>query len=712
MVLGAPLVCALATFLAGSPDAALAQTGGPPAEMSGSQIRSPMGATRATGDAATAGPGLCEARTINYITHMLPQVCLRSPWAGSISPESAGAGQTQPAVAAPSHETQPAEAIATSFMSFEDWKEMMLRRAGQDPQELRSRKQSQHQAVDKNPPDAVHHAGLGEEDEISLDFDDYPGGVNDKSSSTKKPNGDGDGVGNMNESLAYSDAVVHQSKDAGKTCKERFSYASFDAGATILKVATGAKNARAILVENKDTYMLLECAAPSKYIIVELSDDILIDTVVLANFEFFSSMIRHFRVSVSDRYPVKEEKWRLLGLFETRNSRDIQPFLVENPQIWAKYVRLEFLTHYGNEYYCPLSLLRIHGSRMLDSWKDSETSRDDDIQQFQGHEPLKELIQGDAVPNSTTPSPSEELTVSLTGLAGSTPRARHSGANPFDAWFATCRASEWSQPAHPAATEILAHPSDSETPLHSVPSPERLQWYATSSSKPPMPGSDESTVAVPSSVTTLNSSMYSSGHGSRTDINTTSAGTAFVSAPSDAARERGGNATAATTSKSSVLGAATGKPRASGPEGPLAPSPTVQEGFFNSITKRLQQVESNLTLSLKYVEDQSRHVQEALLRGEKKQHSIITHFLDDLNRTVLSELRIVRDQYDQIWQSTVLTLETQADRSERDMMALSARLNLLADEVVFQKRMAIVQAGILLSCLFLVIFSKGGASHP
>src|ERR1700729_2529611 len=87
-------------------------------------------------------------------------------------------------------------------------------------------------------------------------------------------------------------------------------------------------------------------------------------------------MIRTFRVSVSDRYPVKMEKWKDLGVYEARNSREIQAFLIENPQIWARYLRIEFVSHYGNEYYCPLSLLRVHGQRMLESWKDTETAGD------------------------------------------------------------------------------------------------------------------------------------------------------------------------------------------------------------------------------------------------------------------------------------------------------------------------------------------------
>jgi hypothetical protein len=93
---------------------------------------------------------------------------------------------------------------------------------------------------------------------------------------------------------------------------------------------------------------------------------------------------------------------------------------------------------------------------------------------------------------------------------------------------------------------------------------------------------------------------------------------------------------------------------------------------------------------------------------ERKHITRVDTFLDSLNKTVLSELRTMRTQYDQIWQSTVIALETQREQSQREIVALTSRLNVLADEVVFQKRMAILQSVLLLACLVLVIFSRGG----
>ncbi|KAG5979827.1 hypothetical protein E4U55_004719 [Claviceps digitariae] len=662
---------------------------------------------------------VCEARTINYITHALPQSCLTTSWTlPAPTPNTTtdtqqnslnGSTLTDDELVSDSlatNATETAEPTVTPFMSFEDWKEMMLRRAGQDPQDLRTRRVSDHHASDRYSSD-IGHAGLGEEGEISLNFEHYGEGDDMGALPPKQQNNDAADQQLADNSLAHEDgkaATVHLSKDAGKTCKERFSYSSFDAGATILKTSPGAKNAKAILVENKDTYMLLECDTSSKYVIVELSDDISVDTVVLANFEFFSSMIRHFRVSVSDRYPVKIDKWRDLGTFEARNSRDIQPFLVENPQIWAKYVRIEFLTHFGNEYYCPISLLRIHGSRMLDSWKDSETNRDDDLVA------IDDEIGSPTIAHNASQDPTSD--------------------QPFDGQriARVQNVSVWRRPFEPHAFSVF----DMTCPVPSLDNGDSVEKSsgratidetASFDSDPPTseivsPGVASSAKSMthprkPADASSDNSNTkIATAHATYQDEETNASGpspssndTAWTT-DSTATNERIQNATT-TSTKVAMSGGQTTKHRSTGTTGPSAASPTMQEGFFHAITKRLQHVESNLTLSMKYVEDQSKHVQEALLSGQQKQQAHIALFLDDLNKTVLSELHNLREQYDQIWQSTVLALESQRDRSERDMMALTTRLNLLADEVVFQKRMAIVQAIILLSCLFLIIFSRG-----
>ncbi|OLN81521.1 Uncharacterized protein slp1 [Colletotrichum chlorophyti] len=686
-------------------------------------------------DAPTA---TCEFKTINYITHTLPQQCFRTSWPGdagksdgptksqdstqlsSIDNRTATTsgtgwasltadGQAQPSgsniptisLSDPTAETD-AESAPRPFVSFEDWKEMMLRKAGQDPSDLKSRKTSDRSIEHERVTKSSGFDSLGDDGEIDLNFDVVSEKISIIASSpqsTKTEAASTDQLEQQHEPVLYDDGRTQysRSKDAGKTCKERFSYSSFDAGATVLKTNPGVKNAKAILVENKDSYMLFECSAQNKFVIVELSDDILIDTVVLANFEFFSSMIRQFRVSVSDRYPVKPDKWKDLGTFEAKNSRDIQPFLVQNPLIWAKYVRIEFLTHYGNEYYCPVSLLRVHGTRMLESLKDAEIAAEEE---YGSEEPAGELpgpvgdshsAPGIREPENTTGAPIAEAAryaVIDTSIDPLLPDFIFSAIDGGNVTCLTSAASAFSTSpklprpdVHEGTRSGLQHSqSIPNNPVSKVPVDKSASSPTTESKQ-----SEDSTVSP------LASSALAGDH--QININ------------SDARLGSGEDTTGGNPPVKTPLQATT-QPRVSSNSTAIPNSPTVQESFFKTMSKRLSQLESNLTWSMRYMEDQSRLLQEAQQLEERRQGAKVDAFLNVLNTSVFTELRLVRQQYDEVWQSTVLALENQKEQSARETLALSSRLNILADEVVFQKRMAIVQAILLLSCLILVIFSR------
>ena len=172
-----------------------------------------------------------------------------------------------------------------------------------------------------------------------------------------------------NRSSVISTNVTLMEAD-GKVYKDKFNFASVDCAATIMKTNAQAKGASAILKENKDSYLLNECSVKHKYVIIELCQDILVDLVVIGNFEFFSSIFKDIRISVSDRFP--SQNWKELGQFTASNIRDVQTFKIENPLIWARYLKLEILSHYGNEFYCPISIVRVHGKTMMDEFKEDE----------------------------------------------------------------------------------------------------------------------------------------------------------------------------------------------------------------------------------------------------------------------------------------------------------------------------------------------------
>ena len=106
--------------------------------------------------------------------------------------------------------------------------------------------------------------------------------------------------------------------------KDRTNYALSDCAAKVHRSSPQSKGASSILVEKKDRYMLTPCAATSKFVELELCDEIRIDTIVLANFEFFSSMFKHFSIKVSMHYPGRPDEWHDLGTFRARNARGVQ----------------------------------------------------------------------------------------------------------------------------------------------------------------------------------------------------------------------------------------------------------------------------------------------------------------------------------------------------------------------------------------------------
>ncbi|SCZ96760.1 BZ3500_MvSof-1268-A1-R1_Chr4-1g06693 [Microbotryum saponariae] len=157
--------------------------------------------------------------------------------------------------------------------------------------------------------------------------------------------------------------------------KDRSNYAAFECAAMVHRSSRQSKGASSILVEKKDRYMLTPCSADPKFVEVELCDEIQIDAIVLANFELFSSMFKYFEMTCSVDYPGRPETWHNLGTFRARNARGIQVFRPNPVPNFCRYVRINFLTHYGSEYYCPVSLLRVYGYTQLDAHRESERKK-------------------------------------------------------------------------------------------------------------------------------------------------------------------------------------------------------------------------------------------------------------------------------------------------------------------------------------------------
>ena len=727
--------------------------------------------------ASVLSPSTCPSRSINYITQTLPQQCLTTSWAPTAPPTSTvanspasnrsmhtpsdiqdgkrtipavpGSTQSDPSessiftdsaisnqqgtasISSTSEPTQQAKTTVeveqeaesdspldnANFLSFEEWKRKNLAKAGQSAEHLGARAGG---SVEKSRrPGGINNAldSLGEDTEIEIDFSGFVDPGNPPP--IKSPPNHGTEQLSNEERSGFKSADElsgprKRGKDAGKTCKERSNYASFDCASTVLKTNLECKGSTAVLMENKDSYMLNICSAKNKFIIVELCDDILIDTVVLANFEFFSSIFRTFRVSVSDRYPVKLDKWRELGTFEARNSREVQAFLVENPVIWARYLRVEFLTHFGNEYYCPVSLLRVHGTTMMEEFNhDVKGSRNDDDSDSEvgGVEgDSVDLVPADVVTADALIEKARETSEAADATATRSPSAptERSADDPSSTSLNLSDAVASSSPNHrpsqgstiynlSMAMQMALSPAVSDGD-RSVCKPEDQPHNASSSL--PISVHISQTERIPEASSAVAAMQPPSSINVNVTRSPESSTTVHPVISNKGTIPNNSDPTRSSNQTSSSNG------RAQSSTQPAHPNPTMQESFFKSVHKRLQLLESNSTLSLQYIEEQSRILRDAFSKVEKRQLGKTTTFLETLNTTVLTELRDFRHQYDQIWQSTVLELSSQREQTQHEVFALSARLSLLADEIVFQKRMAIVQFGLILLCLGLIIFSR------
>ncbi|XP_021171288.2 SUN domain-containing ossification factor isoform X4 [Fundulus heteroclitus] len=164
------------------------------------------------------------------------------------------------------------------------------------------------------------------------------------------------------------------SHSAKKVQKNFNNYASVECGAKLLGANPEAKSTSAILKENMDLYMLNPCSTKI-WFIIELCEPIQLKQLDIANFELFSSTPKDFLVSISDRYPTN--KWLKLGTFHARDERTVQSFPLDE-QLYAKYVKMftkyikvELVSHFGSEHFCPLSLIRVFGTSMVEEYEEN-----------------------------------------------------------------------------------------------------------------------------------------------------------------------------------------------------------------------------------------------------------------------------------------------------------------------------------------------------
>lgn len=149
-------------------------------------------------------------------------------------------------------------------------------------------------------------------------------------------------------------------------------------GAKVLAANPGAKKVAAILDDDSDTFMRNECK-DDKWVVIELSQMAKVSRLELAQYELYSSRVQEFEVRGRQSHPrtdnmdtakgLNSTAWKLLGRFTAEKAKGTQTFAVENP-LWARYLLIRFLSHYGTEQVCAINGIGVHGKSAAEELED------------------------------------------------------------------------------------------------------------------------------------------------------------------------------------------------------------------------------------------------------------------------------------------------------------------------------------------------------
>ena len=136
----------------------------------------------------------------------------------------------------------------------------------------------------------------------------------------------------------------------------RKNFASKDSGATIIHSSRGVKNPKAVLSASTEEYLILpSCRDDQEYsMIINLSEDVAVDMVVVSNHEDFSDPLREISFFGSIDYP--PDKWVPLGTIRPQAGVHLHQLNVELEESqMIRYLLVVMKGHGESELYCTLT---------------------------------------------------------------------------------------------------------------------------------------------------------------------------------------------------------------------------------------------------------------------------------------------------------------------------------------------------------------------
>lgn len=612
--------------------------------------------------------------------------------------------------------------------------------------------------------------------------------------SPPSPSGTGDAA-----TLSQSIPAIRDPASLLKTLRHRWNFASMDCAAVVHRTNPSAKFSSSILSEKKDRYLLSPCPDVSgdpagNYVIVELCDEISIDTIVLANYEFFSRMFKRFRVSVAQSLSGtgsdQQDGWYELGSFRARNFRGLQVFNAslpthsKAPTRFFRYVRIDFLEYYGNEYYCPLSLLRVYGLTQMDDYRreeeeerkaaalaaaaaangylaigDGEDEMDDVEADTVMHEnqtldatgtvaavddmwdkvwkEKAQMSESHGVPFTGQGhwDNAPPITVQPDSFTVSTPAADPNPrtlASPTDQPSVTPTIASTSQHGNEVAGSTSA---SINTPIEAIPTQKAEKDTfddASLSLVQPTSGPRASEVAVCEAIDSQDerqNRLHVGSAGPLTTCATNSQGNAKGQESQRLRSTLSGSDRAESPLHSSIAQSALSEsmrsssvnpgPSASGNSGQsyganYNPPPngnsntnTGSESIYRTITKRLNALEANATLSLQYIEHSGQMLREVFRAMERRQEVRLGEMLRALNASNWRQIEALKRRQQVDLQRAIFEFDVHRQQTEAERRALLQEVHLLATEVMFERRLGIVQMLLVLGLFGFMALTRG-----
>lgn len=525
--------------------------------------------------------------------------------------------------------------------------------------------------------------------------------------------------------------------------KHRWNFASLDCAAVVHRTNPEAKFASSILSEKKDRYMLSPCPHRSskskgntQFVIVELCEEIKIDTLVLANYEFFSNMFKKFTVTAARQLTGRASDWVQLGVFRARNVRGQQVFRIQTAprsEDFFRYVRIDFLEHFGSEYYCPVSLLRVYGITEMEDWKRGYEEQPNEIDPVAGVGVGEQPFVDDALPATLTPEDAlprdPPPTLDTDNLTAKDEDVWRKHEQAFQRKMQNQSSSQLAgetempdtstQQRDPQPSPVLPQQDIPRSPSETVPvrtpdlvgaSDDHIQGQCLIEEDPAY--KEELTDRCPRP-RRQSEPFYNliSAHSRRRDAIATHRDSLAKPDGSSAIgpAKLPSGATSADVEGEQERARRASFSRAGGPVG--APQ-SGSESVYRAIHRRLNALEANATLSHSYIEHSGQMLREVFARMEKRQELRMSDMLRALNSSNWQQIESLKRRQHVDLQRAIFEFDVHRQQADSERRALLREVQILAEEVLLEKRLSIAQLVMLLIVFVLVGLTRGSRAAP